>query len=277
MEVKVRKMEMRMEMKKREERKRNILIRGVEGNGKDIEKRIWEILKDLGVEKGVQETKFRRGRREGEKGMAIVRLRKVESMIEIMRKRRDLTDKKVRIDDDLTWKERRIRWRLEDIARRERGKGERVRVGYGKLLIEERWWRWVEEEERLKDTEGRIWGAGRRARGSGKNVELGRREGERMEERKRGWRVAFWNVAGLQCKNRDFWQRIREWDVIILIETWVEEKRLKEKLVIEEEEVDKEEGRMSWRIRIEGENWRIIGIYVNKDIERKLEGLNGWR
>lgn len=67
-------------------------------------------------------------------------------------------------------------------------------------------------------------GAGGRARGSGKNVELGRREGERMEERKRGWRVVFWNVAGLQCKNRDFWQRIREWDVIILMETWVEEK-----------------------------------------------------
>lgn len=71
--------------------------------------------------------------------MAIVRLRKVESKIEIMRKRRDLTDKEVRIDDDLTWKERRIRWRLEDIARRERGKGKRVRVGYGKLLIEGRW------------------------------------------------------------------------------------------------------------------------------------------
>jgi len=157
MEVRMRKMEMRMEMKEREERKRNILIRGVEGNGKDIEKKVGEILKDLGVEKGVQETKFRRGRREGEKGMAIVRLRKVESKIE-MRKRRDLTDKKVRIDDDLTLKERRIRWRLEDIARRERGKGKRVRVGYGKLLIEERWWRWVEEEKRLKDTEGRIWG-----------------------------------------------------------------------------------------------------------------------
>jgi len=51
---------------------------------------------------------------------------------------------------------------------------------------------------------------------------------------------------------------------------------VKKELVIEEEEVDKEEVRMSCRIRIEGESWRIIGIYVNKDIERKLEGLKGW-
>lgn len=32
---------------------------------------------------------------------------------------------------------------------------------------------------------------------------------------------------------------------------------MKKELVIEEEEVDKEEGRMSCRIRIEGESWRI--------------------
>lgn len=30
---------------------------------------------------------------------------------------------------------------------------------------------------------------------------------ERVEE----WMVAFWKVAGLGNKNREFWERLREW------------------------------------------------------------------
>lgn len=29
-------------------------------------------------------------------------------------------------------------------------------------------------------------------------------------------RVGFWNVAGLGNKDREFWEGIKEWDVIIL-------------------------------------------------------------
>lgn len=59
-----------------------------------------------------------------------------------------------RVTDDWTWKERRMRWNLERIAREERNKGERVWVGYGKIRINERWWRWDEEEEVLRDERG---------------------------------------------------------------------------------------------------------------------------
>lgn len=52
-----------------------------------------------------------------------------------------------------------MRWNLEDIAWRERRKGKRVSliVSYSKMQIDGKWWRWVEDEERLKDEEGRIW------------------------------------------------------------------------------------------------------------------------
>ncbi|CAL1678286.1 unnamed protein product [Lasius platythorax] len=87
-----------------------------------------------------------------------------------MKKRRDLKDKEVRIDDDLTWKERMMRRNLEKIAWGERGRNKRVWVGYRKIQIDGKWWRWEEEEERLRDDEGKMW----------------REQGEKMEEKGNG-------------------------------------------------------------------------------------------
>lgn len=35
-------------------------------------------------------------------------------------------------------------------------------------------------------------------------------------------RMAFWNVAGLK-KEEEFWRGLEEWDVVVLMETWIEE------------------------------------------------------
>lgn len=60
-----------------------------------------------------------------------------------------------------------------------------------------------------------------------------RKGGERgRDEQEEIWKVAFWNVVGVGNKDREFWQRIKEWDVIVLSETWIEEKgwgKLKER------------------------------------------------
>jgi len=48
------------------------------------------------------------------------------------------------------------------------------------------------------------------------------RHGGKRKGRERGkgggWRVAFWNVAGMYNKDRDFWEKLREWDVMVLLE-----------------------------------------------------------
>jgi len=49
---------------------------------------------------------------------------------------------------------------------------------------------------------------------------------ERTPERE-VWRVAFWNVTKLGNKDREFWEKIKEWDVIIMMETWIDKKRWK--------------------------------------------------
>lgn len=39
---------------------------------------------------------------------------------EVMRRRKDLEKKEIRVDNDATWKERKMRWNLEEIAKTER-------------------------------------------------------------------------------------------------------------------------------------------------------------
>ncbi|XP_024891322.1 trichohyalin-like, partial [Temnothorax curvispinosus] len=132
-----------------------------------------------------------------------------------------------------------------------------------------------------------------------------RNDGESEET----WKVAFWNVAGLSNKDKDFWEGIKEWDVIVMMETWTDEKgweKVKEKLSrefrwrvqiatrrnkkgracggmllgirksieeIKERRETEEEGKIEGKIRIGEEVWRIIGIYVNNNIDEKLKGL----
>lgn len=36
--------------------------------------------------------------------------------------------------------------------------------------------------------------------------------------------VAFWNMAGLRNKDEGFWRGLRDWDILILMETWLDEK-----------------------------------------------------
>lgn len=73
---------------------------------------------------------------------------------EIWEKKKKLRGRKERIVEDWTWKERKMRWRLEEIVREEEGKGRKVWVGYGKIRIDEKWWRWDEEGEILRDGRG---------------------------------------------------------------------------------------------------------------------------
>lgn len=57
--------------------------------------------------------------------MIWVRLENEEQRREVMEKKKRLRGRKKRIVDDLTWKKRKIRWKLKNIARmvERRGKG----------------------------------------------------------------------------------------------------------------------------------------------------------
>jgi len=58
--------------------------------------------------------------------MLLVKLGNEEQKREIMGKKRNLKGRKKRIWEDLTWRERKIRYRLGEIARREMAEGKRI-------------------------------------------------------------------------------------------------------------------------------------------------------
>lgn len=71
-----------------------------------------------------------------------------------MENKKRLKGREERIDEDLTWEERKIRWKLREMTKRKEGEGRRVRIGDGGLQINGKWWKWSEEEEVLKNEAG---------------------------------------------------------------------------------------------------------------------------
>lgn len=62
--------------------------------------------------------------------------------------------------------------------------------------------------------------------GKGRRTENRRGKGreQRAAEDRKAYKVGFWNVAGMVYKDRDFWENLKDWDVMVLSETWVQEK-----------------------------------------------------
>lgn len=130
--------------------------------------------------------------------------------------------------------------------------------------------------------------------------------------KKEGWGIIFWNVAGLKNKDKEFWRDIKEWEVIVFLETWVEEKdwksirgslpagyewgaqwakRLnkkgraaggmlmgirKEYKKTESVIVTEKEGFITGMVKKDDKVWKIVGVYAREGIERALEGLEEW-
>ncbi|KMQ88741.1 hypothetical protein RF55_11715 [Lasius niger] len=107
----------------------------------------------------------------GEGGeMIVVRMENEKQKRDIMGKKRNLKGGKKRIMEDWTWNERKMRWKLGEIARMEERKGRRVGIGYGKIKIEEQWWKWDEVEEVLRDGKENIRNKGQ---GEGREEKTG--------------------------------------------------------------------------------------------------------
>lgn len=151
---KVGRIERNLERQEREERRKNIIIKRVEVRNGKRKEAVEEILEKIGVKVEIKEIKRIRGGMEDTEEMVLVKLEDQEQKREIMRKKGMLKGRKERILDDWTWKERKMRWSLEEIARGEERKGNKVGLGYGKIRINEQWWRWDEEEEVLRDGRG---------------------------------------------------------------------------------------------------------------------------
>jgi hypothetical protein len=84
---------------------------------------------------------------------------------------------------------------------------------------------WTREEDGMEETETTEIDKGQRKRKTEKQ-----RKGEHKKDDTKGRggiKVLYWNVAGLSRKGEEFWEYIRKFEIVGLVETWVEERSWK--------------------------------------------------
>jgi len=154
LEERMRRLELEGEKRDREERKRNIIIKGVrvkEEGMEGLRKEIKEIVETTGVIAKVEGIR-RLGKKDKEGGEIIwVRFASVGEKVEVMKGKAKLRDRREWILDDLTVRERRIEWWIRNEAERIRREGKKVRVGYMKMWIEGKLWIWDEIKDELRE------------------------------------------------------------------------------------------------------------------------------
>ncbi|XP_036148468.1 histone-lysine N-methyltransferase, H3 lysine-79 specific-like [Monomorium pharaonis] len=132
----------------REVRRRNIIWKGVEGEGAIERKAIIEGIMKRELEKEVEIGIVTE--RVEKKGMMVVITEVVreENRDWLLEKRAEIKSRwEVRLDEDLSMEERKIRWRMLDRANEERNKGKKVYVGNRSMWVDGVEWVWNKGKE----------------------------------------------------------------------------------------------------------------------------------
>jgi hypothetical protein len=141
--------EEKMEQREKKERKNNVIITGVKGITGNIERGVEEWLeREIGVKVDVKKAfKINKDK------MMLAKIENWERKKNIMLNKSKLKERKggrMYIDDDLTNEERKTQKKLREVAREERDRGKRVKIGYRKIQINGEWFIWDEREEKPK-------------------------------------------------------------------------------------------------------------------------------
>ncbi|CAG5100841.1 Protein of unknown function [Cotesia congregata] len=154
-ERRMRKIEMDIEKREREIRRKNVILKGVDMresvDWKTEVDRVWNKMEVVGGRKNMR--KIGALDKEG-KGLLLIELEGLEKKKEVMEAKNKLKGEKIRVEDDLTYEERRIKKIVMEEAFKERAAGKNVKVGYMKLLVCGNLRQWDEAEGRWKLEEG---------------------------------------------------------------------------------------------------------------------------
>lgn len=79
--------------------------------------------------------------------MIIAKIENEEKKREVMYNRSKLRGEKIYIDHDLTWEKRKRQEEIGKWAKKERGKGKDVKVGFGRVNMNGIWRKWEKVEK----------------------------------------------------------------------------------------------------------------------------------
>lgn len=153
LEYRLSQLERKTEKEEKEKRKTNIVITGINSQKGNSPEDISTFVKDkIGVDVTVYETKTIKT---NGTDLTIAKLGSLEQKIAIMKAKWKLKNipGKIYIDDDLTPMERNIQRKLREIGRQERKKNHYVKVGYQKIKIDEKIYKWDFYSDTIKKVE----------------------------------------------------------------------------------------------------------------------------
>ncbi|KAK9680525.1 hypothetical protein QE152_g39038 [Popillia japonica] len=140
-------LESRLDRQEKKEKKNNIIVKGIEiGNSTNIPETVRNVItKELKVEPNIVEA-HRLGRRST---MILVKLNSFENKLTILKNKHKLTNKSIYIDNDYTKQERYVQAQIRRRAKEEKLNGHRVKIYYRKILIDDKWYEWNDNENQL--------------------------------------------------------------------------------------------------------------------------------
>lgn len=146
---KIENMEIKMETQEKEKKKNNIVIRGLEVRAEEnLENKVEEFLsKEVKVNVKLIEA-YKIGRHEGKQPI-IAKVQSWKQKADVMSNKRNLKGKKIYIDNDLTVKEMIIQKKIREVANEEVKMGSKVRIGYQKVIINNKLYEWNAKADKL--------------------------------------------------------------------------------------------------------------------------------
>lgn len=177
---KVKKIERWREMKQKERRQRNVITKELEVEKKSIRKEIGKLWKGIAKQEQIEEVRDVNRRGEVEWKMVVVQIKYLDGKKEVMRRRGELKGKRKRMD--WTREERKMQWRLEELAREEKKRGRYAMVRYAKIWMKRSGGDRSRREENWEMDEEQNGGEKKRKGGRGKMESSRAREGRKPEK-----------------------------------------------------------------------------------------------
>lgn len=136
----------------RRERRFNVVIRGAEVEGRNVRDVALGVLNKMGeLDKHIKIREAYKIGNRGKESAIIVKLKNLDDKKAIMGKKNNLRGMRVYVDDDLSRSERERQSEVRMWAKREREKGENVKVGLGKAWKNGKEFVWNEERKSMNE------------------------------------------------------------------------------------------------------------------------------
>lgn len=144
MEMRMNKLENKIEKQEKEKRRNNLIIKGMLfEDDQSLKQKVMEFFgKEMEMEVNIEEA-YRLGKAEAR--TTVAKCANFEHKVAVLKNKRKLPSN-IYIDCDLTEQEREVQLAIRKVAREEKDRGKRTRVGYRKLEVEGVKYEWSEVE-----------------------------------------------------------------------------------------------------------------------------------